>query len=135
MMKNVLLPHTISFCLEFFFPVEVSVMDIMMGKFVDKKSCRKIALEPKENEASNINLSDRTGLFFKNIFKFLLSITQPREWQGDEVRFEVYLTSKKNFYGVGRNHWYDGEVAYRSAFLVRPVFGKQRFWFCRNLEF
>ena len=90
--------------------VEISITDILIRDHrAAKKSCMKIALNSKENETIKVNLSDRRGLWH-NLFRLQLLITQPKGWL-DKVQLEVFLTSKENFYGIGRGYWYDGEVA------------------------
>lgn len=90
--------------------VEPTITDILMGNKAQKKSCWKIALVMKKNETSKINLSDRRGLEL-NIFKLIVWITKPKERQLNRVQYEVHVTSMENFYGIGRQLWYDGDVA------------------------
>ena len=53
-----------------------------------------------------------TGSLVASRWKLLLWITKPKKRQWDRVQYEVHVTSKENFYGIGRQLWYDGDVAY-----------------------
>ena len=92
--------------------IEPRITDVLMGKYASGKNCWKIALESKVNETSPINFSDRRGIRRNSPhFQLWLNITQPKEWQEDRVQYEILMTSKENFFGLGRQIWYDGEVA------------------------
>ena len=41
----------------------------------------------------------------------ILEILDTNWTKGDEVEYDLYLTSEKNFYGLGRHVWHDGKVA------------------------
>ena len=90
---------------------ELSITDILLGPYLSSKRCWKIMLSLKENLDSKKAVADQ--LFHSNAHLFFLSIDLPKRQQSERVEYEMFLTSKENFYGIGneRGFWSDGKVA------------------------
>ena len=84
---------------------EVAGFRTMAGFMTVRISCWKIELRSREG------LLDSREVGFGTSVIYQLSITSPKKNISNTMEYQLYLTSKGNSYGIGRNAWYDGEVA------------------------
>ena len=79
--------------------LEMTITDVLMGKFEKGINCWKIVLIEKLNERQIIP---------NGALQLTINVQLPAK--ALQMDFNMHITSKENFYGIGNNNWFDGRV-------------------------